>query len=188
MRERERNRLVFTPQWEGQIKRYATGYIREHMWRCRQYGSDEGEKFQDLLQEAWIIFDRISYTYPRVVDPPHFLALFKTALRNYFHDHSRYTQKHIDETPCDVSVICADHVGEVTNEGYLRSLLANAPQELIFAFKALTAQDGRRRWEKGVKQRENLNMRLRRLTGFDRMKLNEHRNYNFKGAIDELFA
>ena len=66
------------------------------------------------------------------------------------------------------------------------ALLERAPQEVILAFRALSNQD--KRWTRKIGQRENLNMRLRRLTGFDRMRLDVHRNYNFREALDGLFA
>ncbi len=78
--ETVRVRFKFLPQWEGAIQGYAINYIERNGWTVKGPGYDE----HDLLQEAWVVFDKVEKAYPAVVDPPHFMALFKTALRNHF--------------------------------------------------------------------------------------------------------
>jgi hypothetical protein len=79
IRDGQRVRFRFVPQWEGPIQGYATNYITRHQWRMGiLYGPD------DLLQEAWDVFRKVEAAYPTVVEPRHFMALYKTALRNHF--------------------------------------------------------------------------------------------------------
>jgi hypothetical protein len=36
--------------------------------------------FEDLVQNAYLVFEHVLHHYPQVVDPPHLMALFKPAL------------------------------------------------------------------------------------------------------------
>lgn len=167
---RVRPRVAFTPTWEGPIKGYASKVIARNMWRCDRIHSTD-----DLLQDAYMVFAKIAAKYPKVVEPEHFMALFKRAMFNCFHDHSRYMHRKQEvsvDTPVDATDFYAGRIGEVTNNGYLNALIAEAPEEVRYALAvfedpvACSALRQRRRKKKGkLRLRENLNMRLRRVTG-----------------------
>lgn len=161
---RHRVRLRWSPQWEGSIKSWASKFIIENQWHC-----DRIHEFDDLLQDAHLIYLKIAERYPRVVEPKHFMALFQVALRNKIHDHSRYMRRKRllhEETSVDAAEIIASQVGETTNHGYLRALIAEAPEELRLALILLETQPETLRTQvPGL--RENLNMRLRRILGVE---------------------
>lgn len=162
--ERVRAKLIWSPEWDGIIKGAAINFIRENKWRCDPIHSRD-----DLEQDAYIIFLKICDRYPLVVEAKHFMSLFKSALRNWMHDHARYTKRkrvvHA-ETIKDVSELYLERIGEVTNNGYLGALLAEAPDELKAALKILE-ENPKSLWRNSLGPRENLNMRLRRVLGLE---------------------
>jgi len=162
----ERVRVVWEPVWEGAVKNWASGYINKQQWRC-----DIIVGHDDLLQDAYLIFLKLCGRYPRVIDPRHFMALFKTSLTNAIHDKSsRATRKGecLVDLGADISDSCAEWAGELTNAGYLSALLAEAPEELRLALALLANEPGRIIAPVNCrKPRENLNMKLRRILGLE---------------------
>jgi hypothetical protein len=79
-RERLREEPAWEPRWEDH-EAAARNIIRKSVWRVAPLYSR-----QDLLSEAWIVFDRCVRRYPAVVDPPHFMVLFRRALTNTIHN------------------------------------------------------------------------------------------------------
>lgn len=161
-----RERVVWEPVWEGVVKNWAASFIKKQQWRC-----DRIHEFDDLLQDCYLIFLKLVERYPRVIEPHHFMALFKTSVRNSFHDKSSYKQRkgqyHL-ELPADVSDSCVEQIGEATNAGYLMALLGEAPEELRLAL-ALLVNDPSSLIGQGSHRmtRENLNMKLRRILGLE---------------------
>lgn len=182
--KRARERLEYTPTWEGPVKQWATNFLRKNKWRC-----DPVHELDDLLQDAHIVFLKIKDRYPSVCAPQHFMALYKRALSNSIHDHARYMRRkrelHV-ETALDVSEAYADTIGEHANGGYLAALLNTAPEEVRDAIIVLaTSQDEPKVKRRGLQPRENRNMKLRRVLGFDKMA-EEYRTYDFSSAIKAL--
>ena len=176
--KRVRARLAFTPIWEGVIRGWAKKFISKNRWRC-----DSIHNFDDLLNDAYLTFIRVAERYPRVMDPPHFMALYKTAMRNEMHDRARYVQRKRPvhaELSDDVSDLFDDRMGEVTNGGHFNLLMAEAPPEVRLALTLLSEQpEALRDPAKRPKNRENLNMRLRRILGIE---------FDFVGAFKTLLA
>jgi hypothetical protein len=129
-----------------------------------------------------LLFLKIADHYPRVVEPQHFMALFKTAMNNKMHDHARYMRRkrliHV-ETHEDVLELGSRRIGEVTNAGYLNAMLAEAPQELKLALVLLETQPEALREKRGI--RENLNMKLRRILGVGT-------DFDFAGTLRSLLT
>jgi hypothetical protein len=126
--KRVREEAGWTPVWEGAIRGYARNYIKKHQWRI-----DEIHSFSDLMQDAYLVFLRVRNAYPRVVDPPNFMSLFKVALMNEITDKARYRSeknKAIQPIDRDVSEITSHLIGEYSNEGNLRILLNELPEEV----------------------------------------------------------
>ena len=71
----ERERL-YEPEWGNVIYLYAVKYLRRHEWRVRPY-----VELDDLLQEAWITFEKLKARY-EFKSPSHFMAMWKCALHN----------------------------------------------------------------------------------------------------------
>ncbi len=134
MPKRARAALRWVPAWEGPIKAWAIKQISKNRWRC-----DSIHEFDDLLQDAFELFLKVCSYYPRVVEAPHFMALYKVSLLNQFHTQARYMQRkgerHVN-TQVDVSELCIDTSGD-RNNGYLQVLLAQAPEEVKLALSIM---------------------------------------------------
>jgi hypothetical protein len=115
--------------------------------------------------------------------------LFKTAMQNSLWDKARYQQRKGLAT-VDIDIDAAEYgagrIGDLTNNGYLAAIVAEAPEEVRFALTLLTsekseAEPPRVPFQK-PKPRENLNMRLNRAYGFKRVR------FDFTGAIQTLLT
>jgi hypothetical protein len=162
---RLRVKLSFTPEWSSVTKNWAAKFIRGNQWRC-----DSIHGFDDLMQDAYLLFVKVSERYPRVMEPKHFMALYKTTLRNSMHDHARYMQRKRvlhEDTSEDVSDLYADRVGELTNGGYISSLLSKAPLDLRRALDLVTNNPQCLNDGASKRHRENLNMQIRRVLNTD---------------------
>lgn len=126
--ERERN--LWHPEWSKEYQKWAQKYVRNHGWRVDNLYQD-----QDLMQEAWLVFNKLVETYPRIVDPLQFFNYYKRALINKIHDMScrKTRRKNSVEAPIstDVYEVFAGRIGEVTNSGYITALINELPDELL---------------------------------------------------------
>lgn len=176
--KRARAVLDWSPSWEGPLEQWAVKFIKRNQWRC-----DKIYDFDDLKQEAYLIFLRISEKYPRVVEARHFTGLYKIALSNWFHDRAAYMKRknhHHIYLGVDALELCLNQVGELQHAGYLNLVLEEAPQELRLALMLLIEHpDTLRSMIKPKEPRENLNMKLRRILG-----LNE--KFDLKAALTDL--
>jgi hypothetical protein len=163
MQRAKRARAVpWSPTWQGPVQQWSAKFIKNNKWRC-----DRVFDFEDLLQEAQIIFYRLTVKYPRVVEPRIFMGLYKVALSNWFHDRAAYMKRHGQavDVGVDPMELCIDHSGE-GHMGLLSILLEEAPQELRLALALLAENPETLRTEtRTAGQRENLNMKLRRILG-----------------------
>ena len=183
--KRLRSKLNWTPKWEGPIRAWSCNFISRNKWRC-----DPINDFEDLLQDAYLIYLKIVEAYPSVTEPQIFMGLFKMAMTNNMHDNARYVKRKRvvhEETSVDAPELATGRIGEVTNNGYVSALLAEAPEELQMALDIIENNPEALRGKPKVKRkRQNLNMRLRRILGFDTARLNELRNYDFTGTLKSL--
>ena len=156
--------MCWSPSWEGPIEGWAVNFIKNNKWRCDRLHDQD-----DLLQDAYLTYMKLVETYPRVIEPKHFMALFKAAMWNAMHDRARYKRRKRlvhEDTPKDVSEFCEGRIGELTNYGYINVLLAEAPEELHMALALLEGSPEKLRGKVNEQgQRENLNMKLRRILG-----------------------
>lgn len=162
-KKRVREHIVWTPVWGNEFEGYAANFYRANSWRC-----DPIHELRDLMQDAFLIFEKIRITYPRVIEPKHFMALFKRALANNTHDRAAYKRRkdaaevHLSS---DVSDFFVGRIGEVTNQGYLAAMINELPDEMKLVLTTLangmpreTQRQGRR-----LQPRESLTMQLRRM-------------------------
>lgn len=71
-----RVQVVWEPSWD-EVQPAARNIARRSLWRLApMYDMD------DLMQEARIVFLRISRRYPNIIEAPHFMAMFKLAWVN----------------------------------------------------------------------------------------------------------
>lgn len=124
---------VWKPEWEPKVRGWALKYIRENKWRFEHL-----HDVDDLMQDAYLVFLKVCDSYPRVVDPPHFMSLYKRSLSNFLTDRSReYARKQniIDES---VYIPATEELPPAADKslipfydsGPLEALLRNGPEEL----------------------------------------------------------
>ena len=178
-RKHQRVHLPWIPEWDEEIRTWTLRFIYKNRWRC-----DRIHEADDLLQDAFLIFDKIRTKYPRVVDKRHFMALYKRAIINRTHDMSLYVKRKREihqDTTLDVSDLYAGNIGELTNAGYANALLAEAPEELRIALRLLQTNPEVLRGLPKTKERLNLNEKLRRL-------LNLPDDFDFSLELKQLFT
>ena len=174
--KRARAVLAWSPVWDDVPKKWAIKFIRHNQWRCdRIYG------FDDLLQEAYLVFLKITEKYPRVNNPQNFMGLYKMALANWFHDRAAY-MKRKNTIHADLSVDPTElltSVCEWHTDG-IRLLLDEAPHELKLALALIVDHpEAIRSLPDRKKPRENLNMKLRRILGLSE-------TFDLKASLTEL--
>jgi len=121
---------VYSPTFKGPIEGYVANFATKHGWRVSRLHQRE-----DIIQEAYLIFDRCVKAYPDVETPQHFMALFKRAWSNHFTDmanddtRSRVICQHTEFETDDLTV-SFEPVGELDGDGYLAVMLRQAPREI----------------------------------------------------------
>lgn len=121
----------YEPDWKGPIEGYVVNFMIKNEWRVANTMDRS-----DIMQEAYCVFLRVSRKY-KVSKPAHFMALFKSTWANHFTDLS------IDDTKSRIIVTDVDEeagtmtVGEVENDGYLATLIRQAPQEVLMVLNLM---------------------------------------------------
>lgn len=155
---RKRSLPIWRPTWTVKIERWTSSQIRSNLWRF-----DSINDFDDLMQEARILFWKLEKLYPITNEPSHFFTLYRTSLLRNFTDKSRIKQKSIT---ADTEVTEELNLeSPLQNYGYLSLLLAELPDELKTVLGDLTSGRIRLRVDGSTtskRHRENLNMRLKR--------------------------
>ena len=123
--------MPYSPTFKGAIEGYVANFAAKHGWRVSRLHQRD-----DIMQEAYLIFDRCVKAYPDVETPQHFMALFKRAWFNHFTDmanddtRSRVMVQHTDFEADDGGLVAAEYVGELDGDGYLATMLRQAPREI----------------------------------------------------------
>lgn len=115
----------YKPEFKGPIEGWIVNHMERHYWRVQASMTR-----MDVMQEAHVIFLRCSTKYASVVtNPKHFMALFKVAWVNHFTDLAYTDSKNRCEVvpPADMQM---DSIGDLENEGYMRTLIRQAPKEV----------------------------------------------------------
>lgn len=182
---RHRVRLRWFVEWNSKtekcsIEKWTRSFISQNLWRC-----DPIHELEDLLQDAYLTFLKIIDYYPRTaiaaqLDPRNFMSLYMRAITNKMHDHARLVRKKRDVYGIsDQEDQLHNVIGEVTNAGYLNTLLAEAPEELRMAMAVMESNPAAIR-EEGF-GRENLNMKIRRA-------LRSTTEFDFLGSLRTILS
>ncbi len=166
----ERKRLKFIPRFTGAIEGWATNYINKNYWRI-----EAQHDFDDLLQDAYLYFLICVNRYPYVIEPAHFMALFKRCFINHINSLAR--QSSPIEAINILTLINPD------NYGYLTVLLNEAPEEIKCLLRTIfdekEASSFRApcvRYKEGKKnsraKRETTNEKFCRILGYDPKQIN----------------
>lgn len=126
------------PVWKGPIEGYVVNFITANLWRVQAT-----HERADVLQEAWLVFERCARKYPDVDTPQHFMALFKRAWYHEFVDlanRDTATRKlflpiteNRDEDGERMEL--REPVGESDNDGALATMIRQAPSEIALVMQ-----------------------------------------------------
>jgi hypothetical protein len=162
---RERTKISPHPDWDMRFQGWAAKFISKNRWRCESIYD-----FDDLMNDAYLVFRHIKASYPLVSEPSHIMALFKTALQNEFNDKAKYKQR---KTAAEVSLETIigedlkliDSLGEENNEGYLRLLISELPPEVRMVLEAFNDEE-----KLALMREKKVKSRLAELAGFSLKK------------------
>ena len=170
---RARTAIAWSPSWNDDVQRWTAAFLHNSVWRC-----DHIHGVDDLMQDAYLLFHKVSERYPRVITQAAFMKLYKASLRNMLHDHARVMMlkrecfaDECDDTEADLLV------GDTTNMGEFIHLLNDLPHTIVDALNMIAEHPELLRANGGV--RENLNQKLRRL-------LNVGREFEFIRSLRTL--
>lgn len=160
--ETRRKRVVpvWHPTWNTDIQKWTAAQVRRNMWRF-----DKADDFEDVMQEAFLVFMKVERAYPVVNNAAHFFALYKTALHRFFHDKTRLLQRTVETSSTEELGYELPHQSNMPNLGHLALILEEMPDEMKTVLGALTSGRVRLKLDrpaKKLRQRENHNMRLKR--------------------------
>lgn len=118
--------IAFVPRWVGPVQGFAINTARRYYPRLSPH-----HEFEDLLQEAYIVFLRCKRRYQGHVDNgAWFMALYRTALQNQFlRLISTAPRYNLIEDYAEDSI--HEPIGEVENFGHFSRLLAELPKEIL---------------------------------------------------------
>lgn len=181
--KRAREVLDWSPAWDWppthekdySPRRWAEVFVRANKWRC-----DRINDHYDLMQEAFLVYMRIVEKYPRIITAKDFMKLYRASLANWFHDRSldaaRGRRGSLNVTQDDptelLGCLCECPVNGIN------ILLSEAPQEVRLALGLLAGQPELIR-AGSPDERENLNMKLRRILGLSE-------KFDLRAALTEL--
>lgn len=166
---RRRESLDWTPQWEGVVEGWTRNFVKRNLWRL------QGQMdHMDLMQEGFVMYATIEDRYPEVIEPRHFVALYKSAFRNCVYRlaerrASRYEISGIrirsedDEEQDFVETAPSRPDGEPELE--LRMLLEDAPPYVEAVILKLLAQEQAPVYVTDEGVRETTRQRWARLLG-----------------------
>jgi hypothetical protein len=143
-------------EWNRKIEIWTLNQVKRNMWRF-----DPIDTYEDVMQEAKLLFYTLTKKYPIVIEIAIFFTLYKASLSNMFIDKTRKKSKSIETHELLEDV----HLHGIPNYGYMNLLVDELPDDLKLVLKHLTGGRIRRTLDRPTPKsipRENHNMRLRR--------------------------
>lgn len=125
-------RIKYVARWPGPIEGHAVNTVKHYYGILHPW-----HEFDDLLQEAYIVFMRCKRAYAETVDnPAWFMSLFSNSLRNRFINLIRHGPRYnfIEDT----EMALADSRHMFNEEGYLQCLLQEVPPVLNMMVRLAT--------------------------------------------------
>lgn len=178
--KKERAKLPKLPPWEGCFEGYAVNYCEKMAWRCMpEY------EFEDLYQDAFMIFLQLPQWYPTAYEHRHLMCLFQVCLRNHITNlASRRTRRQKNETAAVRGFMAAPlEVGEeelqinhsqpslpapketLDDDAELRLMLDDAPEVVRLVMQAVKANGGPKVYRRVNGIRETTDQWLARVSG-----------------------
>lgn len=123
--------MSYKPEFKGPIEGWVVNYSRKIHWRIQRT-----VPWEDMMQEAALVFLKCRGAYPDLDTPQHFMALFKTAWTRRFCDLAAAdTADRVlvseNRTSMDDEEYTPDSVGELDTDGELAVKLRQAPSEVL---------------------------------------------------------
>lgn len=121
-------KTIYAPEYKGAIEGYVINFLKSNFWRVSTH-----MEYEDILQESYVIFLKLKNKYDEIDTPQHFMSLFKTAWFNHFTDlsHKDTNLRCMVSSTNDEDGQLTDYIiGETDNEGALRMLIKQAPEEV----------------------------------------------------------
>lgn len=93
-------------------------------------------EYEDLMQEAYVVFLKVQQKYPDVEKGAHFMCLFKTAWNNHFTDFTYLDTKHrvlirdSDMVTEEETSFIGALPGDLSHSGMLMTAIRQAPSEV----------------------------------------------------------
>ena len=137
-----RTKLNYRPQFKGAIEGYLVNFLRRNYWKV-----EASMTCEDVMQEAFIVFLRVSRKYEDVTEAKHFMSLFKTAWSNQF-TNLAVADSELREFPCLSQVGAEDQeeqegvyeaAGELDCGGAVLIALEQAPSEVKEVIRLLVS-------------------------------------------------
>lgn len=132
----------FIPEFNGPIEGYVVNFLAKNLWRVKTTHTHD-----EAMQEAYLVFLTIVTRYPNLDTPQHFMALFKTAWDNHFHDLSKASTTARTATPASQLTHNMDgeeqemnldrFIGETDNSGFLAVMVKQAPKEVMMVLNLM---------------------------------------------------
>lgn len=174
----KRAALPRMPDWEGCFEGFAVNYCEKNEWRVQpEYD------FEDLYQDACMIFLELPQRYPHVYEPRHLMSLYQTWLRNHITNlASRRTRRQKHETAIvrgfDIPAFENDDERQVNNshpalprpkeiedDVEIQLMLAEAPEVVRMVMEAVKANGGPKAYRRVNGIRETTDQWLARVSG-----------------------
>lgn len=126
-RKRKVSKPTFVPSWDPDLKRWTAAYARRNLRKCRDPAFD----VDDLIQEGYLVFERVRRKYIDVVsDAPHFFALYATSYTREFYDHMVTGNQNRSLLDTNVDLYLAEWLSDNGENAAFTRLLIDAPIEL----------------------------------------------------------
>lgn len=152
---------ILCPVWNDDVKRWTAGFLHANVWRC-----DTIHGVDDLMQDAYLLFAKLTERYPRVTTQASFMKLYKQSMRNALHDHARgmlVKRECIRDEYLDLEGDLM--IGDTTNLGEVLLELEDLPPPIVQCLRLLATKPELLLTE--IDKRENFNKKFLRLLGIE---------------------
>lgn len=119
---------MYQPVFKGPIEGWVVNYTKAQFWRLQAT-----MEWDDVMQEAYLVFLRCSNKYPALLEAKHFMALFKQAWIRHVTDLAYVDSRHrVAQAPTEMAEdgYVQERVGDLDNDGQLAILMRQAPSEV----------------------------------------------------------
>lgn len=160
------------PAWDPDIKKWTAAFSHRNFWKCKDYSLSR----EDLVQEGWLVYNRVLAKYSHITNPGHFFSLYRTSFEREFFDFMEKGDQLRSIVDTTVDLYLGEQFSDCGENAAFARLLAEGPEELrlvlsMFNDPILLAELRKPYREKRGQVRESLNQRMCRLLDIARVDL-----------------